>query len=67
MSKMKEYYHDIMEANMRPLKAKTKGVFIRINSDLLVKLDLSSSTLGITTNELLRYLIVKHLKDYDRD
>lgn len=65
MSRIKEYYHNEIEAGMR--QAKTKGIFIRIDQLLLSKLDLSARALGIKTNELIRLLVVKHLKNFKDD
>lgn len=65
MSRIKEHYHDEIEKGMR--QAKTKGIFIRIDRELLIRLDLSARALGIKTNELMRLLIIKHLKNYKDD
>lgn len=65
MSRIKEFYHDEIESGMR--QAKTKGVFIRIDQALLMKLDMSARALGIKTNELIRLLVIKHLKNYKED
>lgn len=65
MSRIKEYYHDQIESGMR--QAKTKGIFLRIDQLLLSRLDLSARALGIKTNELIRLLVVKHLKNFKDD
>jgi hypothetical protein len=61
MSKIKEYYHDLMEEKLRDKSI----LHIRIDNTLKARLTASAKASGLNISELIRFLILKHLGDLD--